>query len=73
MEDNKIVVIPTVPLDRELLDHIDEFDIDGHASVKRMVIQENTDFELLHKKIPTWGEFVSGKMEKRGIKKKGRL
>ena len=59
-------------LDKELAEHLDEFDVDGHAKVKRMVLKEHTekDFERLSKKIPAWSEFVSGKMGKRGIKKK---
>jgi hypothetical protein len=62
-------------LDKELAKHLDEFDVDGHAKVKRMIIQEHNDkdFERLSKKIPAWNEFVSGKMEKLGIKKKGVL
>ena len=64
-----------VGLDEELAKHLDEFDIDSHANVKRMIIQEHSDkdFERLSKKIPSWSEFLSGKMEKRGIKKKGVL
>lgn len=64
-----------VGLDEDLAKHLDEFDIDSHAKVKRMIIQEHSDkdFERLSKKIPAWNEFVSGKMEKRGIKKKGVL
>jgi hypothetical protein len=75
MDDNKIVVDSAIPLDKELLDHIEEFDKEAHAAVKRMIILEHTDkdFERIHHKLPTWDEFLRQKMSKLGIRKKGLL